>query len=277
MSLFIVAGSPDSHSLSPAMHNAAFKALGMDDHHYGAVQVGIGDVDSVVSMLRSGRIAGANVTYPLKTVMASRVDALEGVAREIESVNTLVPHTGTVSGLSTDGDGCVRALESRGVSLEDASILLIGAGGAARSIAVSLAHAKPRSITVANRTLEHARHLARRLEDMAPAAGVALDALTDHASKADVIIQATSVGMRHHVAELPLANASLAHRPTVMDIVYDPLETPLLSQARKAGCPIVDGIDLLVWQGALSFQAWLGVVPPVDAMQKAARAAGGRP
>ncbi|MDD4280796.1 MAG: shikimate dehydrogenase [Candidatus Methanofastidiosa archaeon] len=277
MSLFIVAGSPVSHSLSPAMHNAAFKALGMDDHHYGAVQVGIGDVDSVVSMLRSGRIAGANVTYPLKTVMASRVDALEGVAREIESVNTLVPHAGTVSGLSTDGDGCVRALESRGVSLEDASILLIGAGGAARSIAVSLAHARPRSITVANRTLEHARHLARRLEDMAPAAGVALDALTDHASKADVIIQATSVGMRHHVAELPLADASLAHRPTVMDIVYDPLETPLLSQARKAGCPIVDGIDLLVWQGALSFQAWLGVVPPVDAMQKAARAAGGRP
>ncbi len=275
MSLYVVAGTPISHSLSPAMHNAAFSALGMGDHRYGAVQVDVHDAYRIVALMRLGRIAGANITYPLKTAIVPHIGGLQGDAAIIGAANTLVQTEGGIQGLSTDGPGCVHALRDKGVSVKGRSILVIGAGGAARSIALALAHESPKEIVILNRTPRKATRLASLIAPFAQSSGEGLEHVVRRATRADVIIQASAMGMHPYDTALRIPQPSLEHRPAVMDIVYHPLETELLKAAASASCTIVDGIDLLVWQGALSFKEWMGVLPPIGVMQAAARSAMG--
>ncbi len=271
MSLYVVAGTPISHSLSPAMHNAAFSALGMGEHRYGAVQVDACDAHRVVALMRSGRIAGANITYPLKTAIVPHLDGLRGDAEIIGAANTLVRTEAGIWGMTTDGPGCVYALRDKGVSVKGQSVLVIGAGGAARSIALALAREGPQEIVIVNRTQGKAAELASIITPLTTCSGEGLDQLPRRASHADVIIQASAMGMHPHGATLRLPQSSLEHRPAVMDIVYSPLKTGLLDAAAAASCTTVDGIDLLVWQGALSFREWTGMLPPIGVMQAAAR------
>ena len=271
MSLYVVAGSPIAHSLSPIMHNAAFSELGMTSHLYGAVDVGVADAQRVVCLMRSGKIAGANITHPLKTAIVGLIDGTSGDAGIIGAANTLVPTEDGIIGLSTDGQGCLRALEEKGVCVTGANVLIIGAGGAARSIAVALSRESPGIIRIANRTVANAIALAGTIDAFSQSEGGGLEAVRRWSADADIIIQASSMGMHPHGNSPQLPWGALEHRPAVMDIVYNPLETALLKKATEAGCPTIDGIDLLVWQGALSFKEWHGVLPPVDVMRTAAR------
>jgi shikimate dehydrogenase len=269
-----VLGSPIRHSLSPVMHNAAFSALNLNAAYYAF------DVDAKrAQMAIRGALAlgsgGLNLTFPLKEV-ALRHCSADAMAQRIGAVNT-IDRAGT--GYNTDGIGAVRALEDAGIEAKGTSVLLLGAGGAAKAIAAQLLVRGAR-VTIANRTVSRSLVLARQLKaahfdcscgDVEAHDLAQIDRLLPEAS---VLINATTVGMRGVLGEQTLVKASQMHpKLVVFDIVYDPLETPLLREARAAGLQTIDGVKMLVHQGAASFALWTNVDPPVRIMEAAAREA----
>jgi shikimate dehydrogenase len=269
-----VLGSPIGHSLSPVMHNAAFRALNLDATYYAF------DVDAKrAEMAIRGALAlgfgGLNLTFPLKEV-ALRHCSPDAMAQGIGAVNT-IDRAGT--GYNTDGIGAVRALEEAGVEVKDTNVLLLGAGGAAKAISAQLLVTGAR-VAIANRTVSKSLVLARQLiaahfdcgcGDVEAHDLAQLDRLLPEAS---VLINATTVGMRGVLGGQTLVEASQMHpKLVVFDIVYDPLETPLLREAKAAGLQTIDGVKMLVHQGAASFVLWTNVDPPVRIMEAAAREA----
>lgn len=266
MGLYIVAGDPVTHSLSPVMHNAAFKALGMHNHRYGAARVTPHEAYVLIDAIRRGKVAGANVTYPLKTVMHTLADKLTGRAQASGSVNTLWAEGRNIVGDSTDGEGCICALREECMDVSQSSILLIGAGGAARSIALSLFEHGARDVSILNRNEKKAAALCKSVG--AYGHGPLRD-LKRAIREKDILINATTIGMKGHPRTLGVTEDDLDPSMLVMDIVYDPLETPLLQAASAAGCRTIRGTKMLVWQGALSFERWFGKKAPVNVMEDA--------
>ncbi|HIH45387.1 MAG TPA: shikimate dehydrogenase [Candidatus Methanoperedenaceae archaeon] len=261
--VFAVLGDPVSHSLSPVMHNAAFNALGLECE-YLAFRVGkerLGDAIRGAAALGFG---GLNLTIPLKEKALEVVDA-DAMAEKIGAVNT-VDFSGGIRGYNTDGLGAMRALAERGVGLRDAEVVLAGAGGAARGIAFHLVKAGAR-VTIVNRTEDRAASLAAELH----VKSAVLSKLPGLLEKAGVLINSTSVGMTPNIEET-IATSDMMHPGlTVFDIVYNPVDTKLLREARKAGAAVIDGVKMLVYQGAESFRIWTGKTPPVDIMEAAVR------
>lgn len=258
-----VIGDPVRHSLSPAMHNAAFEAAGLD-WVYVAFEVPRGSGGAAVMAMRDLAIAGLNVTMPHKADAASACDELSDAAARLRSVNTVLRRgDGTLYGDSTDGEGLVRSLVEEEVALEGRSVLVIGAGGAARAIVPSLDRAGAR-VTVSARRSEPADEVAA----LTGGATAAYERMADAVAGVDIVVNATPLGMQ---GEPPPFDADrLEPRHTVVDLVYDPAQTPLLEAAAARGCRAVGGLGMLVHQGALAFTLWTGEDAPLDAMRAAA-------
>jgi shikimate dehydrogenase len=257
-----VIGDPVGHSRSPAMHNAAFAALGLD-WVYVALPVARGDGAAAVRAVTTLGLAGLNITMPHKADAAAACDDLAPEASALGAVNTVVNAGGTLLGDSTDGDGFLRALHDEGITPAGQRVLVVGAGGAARAITHALGRVGAR-VTVAARRPEAARSAAALAPD-ADATG--LDGIA--VESFDVVVNATPLGMDGEAP--PFDTAELHAGQFVYDTVY-PIETPLLGEARARGLRAAGGLGMLVHQGALSFSLWTGVAPPLDVMRAAASA-----
>lgn len=261
--LAAVIGCPVRHSLSPALHNAAFAAAGLD-WRFVALEVAPGDGADAVRAMRTLGIAGFAVTTPHKTDVAHAVDEVDAAAAALRSVNTVVLRDdGSTFGTSTDGDGFVDSLRAAGCEPAGARVVVLGAGGAARSIVDALGRAEVEDLIVVNRSRE-------RAEACAALAAVGRVGTLAAVADADVLVNATSVGMG--TDESPVPAAVLHAGLTVADIVYHPLETALLRAAAAAGASRVDGLGMLVHQAARQQQLWTGVVPDAAVIRAAAEA-----
>lgn len=257
-----VIGSPVRHSLSPALHNAAFEAAGVP-WVYVAFDVAHGDASHALDAMRALGIGGMSVTMPHKEMVAANVDELDPAAAALRSVNTVVrTPQGALKGYSTDGAGFVASLAEAGVEVVGRSVVVLGAGAAARAVIDALARAGATTVTVVNRSVDRAQEAAA-LAGSAGRVGV-----VDDVTAADVVVNATSVGMAND--DLPLDAALLRSGQVVADLVYHPLETALLAAARAGGAIAVDGLGMLVHQAALQQELWLGVKPDTAVMRAAA-------
>jgi shikimate dehydrogenase len=271
-------GWPVAHSLSPAMHNAAFEALGLN-WHYVPLPVAPGRVEPALRGLEALGFRGANVTVPHKLAVVPLLDRVAGDAQALGAVNTLDIRRGEgggtiTTGHNTDARGFVGALRAGGFEPSAGGrALVVGAGGAARSVVYALLAAGMAEIEVLNRTPERAFALINSIVDHAPdgilleAAHLDAETLVEAAREADLLVNATTVGMWPHVdgSIWPEAVPLPAHL-TVFDLVYNPLQTRLLRQARRAGARTIDGLGMLVGQGAIAFELWTGVGPVEDIM-----------
>ena len=269
--VFGVFGDPIGHSLSPAMHNAAFSTLGMDCV-YHAFRVSPEKLEKAISGAEAMGFGGLNLTVPLKEE-ALKLDFIkpDPLAKRIGAVNTVVfGKTGEIRGYNTDGLGARQALLNAAVEIEGSRVVVAGAGGAARAVAFQLA-ADGAEITIINRTEERAVELARDVSAAAlpgKISGTGLSGLKDLLRDVDILINTTTLGM-HPNTDTTIATAEELHSDlTVFDIVYNPLETRLLKEARAAGAKTVSGVLMLVYQGAEAFKLWTGVEPPVELMKK---------
>lgn len=254
------------HSLSPAIHNAAFRETGLD-WIFVALEVAPGDCARALDGMRSLGIGGLSVTTPHKDAVAALVDERSPDADALGAVNCVVPrHGGRLRGENTDGAGLVASLRDAGIEPAGLRCCVLGAGGAARSVVLALARAGAADVAVVNRTAAKAEVAAR----LAGAVGRVGDAGTDLAV-ADLVVNATSVGMGES-GGLPLDPAALRPSHVVVELVVHPVRTPLLDAAESAGCTVVDGVGMLVHQAAIAFEAWTGVTAPIGAMAGAARA-----
>ena len=264
-------GYPLAHSLSPAFQQAAFNHYGLDAR-YLAWETPPDALAAEVAKLRGGDFIGANVTIPHKQAVMALLDEVDPLAAAIGAVNTIVKRGGRLVGYNTDAHGFTRALkEDAAFEPSGRRALLLGAGGAARAAAFALCQEGVASLSIANRTLARAEALAAELSaDGVRVSAIAADdaALNDAALNADLIVNSTSVGMRHGGAEgqTPLAGGLIPHDAVALDMVYNPQHTPLLAAARSAGARAVGGMPMLIYQGAAAFEMWTGRVAPVEAM-----------
>ncbi len=257
-----VIGSPVQHSLSPALHNAGFRQLGLD-WVYVALEVQPGDAHVALQAMRTFGLGGLSVTMPHKEAVALAVDELDPAATALQSVNTVVPAAdGRLVGHSTDGAGFIASLAAHGVDVAGRSVCLLGAGGAARAISDALARAGAGRIAVVNRTFSTAQHT------VALAGGVGVIGAAGDIRDADIVVNATSIGMGSD--DIPCDAALLRAGQVVADIVYHPRDTALLRAARAAGATTVDGLAMLVHQAVLQQVLWHGARPDPAVMAAAA-------
>lgn len=259
--LAAVIGSPVRHSLSPALHNAAFDAGGLD-WRFVAFDVAPGAAKDAIAAMRTLGIGGLAVTMPHKADAAAAVDEVDPTAGALRSVNTVVLRDdGSTFGASTDGPGFVDSLRAAGVEPAGRRVVVLGAGGAARSIVDALGRSDVTDIAIVNRTAANAAAVA----ELATTARVGS---VDDVAAADVLVNATSVGMGS--AELPLDPSLLHDGLTVADIVYHPVHTSLLAAAAAVGAAAVDGLGMLVHQAVLQQRLWTGVAPDPAVLRAAA-------
>ncbi|MFB6171188.1 MAG: shikimate dehydrogenase [Haloarculaceae archaeon] len=260
MQVFGLLGNPVGHSLSPPMHEAAYEQLEMDAR-YVTFEPERDDLARALDGAAALGVVGLNVTIPFKQDVLSLVEP-DDLAARIGAVNTVDVAAGT--GHNTDAAGVVRAFETHDVALSGTAVV-VGAGGAGRAAAFALAD-QGMTVSVANRTVERARALA---EEVPGATGHGLDDLASLLADADVLVNATSVGMDEDVSPVP---ADALHGDlAVLDAVYRPLQTRLLRDAAAAGATTVDGAWMLLYQGVEAFERWTGRTAPVDAMNDALR------
>jgi shikimate dehydrogenase len=258
-----IIGDPVAHSRSPAIHNAAYAAAGLD-WVFLAFPVPPGQAGTALDGVRALGIAGLSVTMPHKTDAASACDELTPTASALGVVNAVVNRDGVLVGDSTDGAGLVRSLADEGITARGTSVLVLGAGGSARAIVLALAGAGAH-VTVAARRADAAAAAASLAEGVRTVDFADLDAAVQDAS---VLVNSTPIGMQGEPP--PFAVEALDGRALVLDTVYHPAETPLLIEARARGVPAANGLGMLVHQAAVSFELFTGVAAPLDAMRAAA-------
>jgi shikimate dehydrogenase len=268
-----VIGSPVAHSLSPLLHKAAFEALGLDNWRSSAFEVPAGAAAEALKGMRSSVLTGLSVTMPHKEAVAQLVDDHSPVAARLGAVNCVVNRDGVLYGANTDGEGFIESLRrGAGFSVTGRRCLVAGAGGAARAIVLALAEAGASEVAVMNRTptrAETAATLAGSAGRVVPVGDV------DAAAQADLIVNATSLGMTGSDADQTwLVPPTLLHHGQVAaDLVYAPRQTPWLEAASAAGATALGGLGMLVHQAAAQIELWTGANPPVDAMWSAAEGA----
>lgn len=253
--LYGIIGYPIGHSLSPIMHNTAFKTIGLN-----AVYLAFGteDLDGCLKGMKALGIKGMSVTIPYKSNVIPLLDEVDELAGKIGAVNTIVNEKDRLTGFNTDAIGALRALEERS-ELTGKSCVLVGAGGAARAIGYVLKE-KNVQLNVANRSPARGRALADSLN----CPFLPLDELVNTA--ADILINTTSVGMAPNNDHCIVPENILKKGMVVMDIIYNPLETKLLSMARDNGCITIDGLGMFIRQGVEQFKLWTGLEAPIKAM-----------
>jgi shikimate dehydrogenase len=260
-----VIGHPVAHSLSPALHNAAFAAAGAD-WIYTAFDVAPGDAVRALDAMRTMGLGGLSVTMPHKEPVATAVDVCTPSARALASVNTVVRLAdGRLEGHNTDGAGFVASLREAGCEPTGRRVVVLGAGAAARAVIDAITRERAADIVVVNRSV-HRAHQAAELAGRLGRVGT-----FDDVQRADIIVNATSIGMGDGTTqESPVPTQLLRPNHVVADLVYHPLVTPLLAAARAVGARTIDGLGMLVHQAALQQQLWLGVLPDTSVMRAAA-------
>ena len=261
-----VIGSPISHSLSPAIHNAAFAAARRDGE-YVAVECGVSEVEATMESLQSAGLLGLSVTMPLKETVIDFLDFVTPDADFLNAVNCISFGASGSIGHNTDGDGCCDALiEQGGARLRGATAVLLGAGGTARSIALALVR-RGAHVVVVNRTHSNAVGLVNSFAGFGDEVSISVGDQSSIAS-ASILINATSVGMNS--SDLPIDPIHLHSQLTVLDAVYSPLETSLLVAARETGATVVDGLWMLIHQARHQQKLWFGEFSDASAMRLAA-------
>ena len=267
-------GHPVGHSRSPAMQNAALAALGLD-WVYVPFDVAPADVLAALSGLRALGLVGVNVTVPLKEAVLPLLDEVDEDARLIGSVNTVHNLGGSLKGYSTDGAGFLRSLEAVGQPTQNRQALVLGAGGSARAVLFALA-SRGCHCRIANRTATRAEALAYDVNHWFPGAASVVG-WGAPAGGFDLLVNTTTLGMTPNEDALPaLPPGAFDAKPFVYDLIYSPARTRLLTMAATAGCGTMNGVKMLVWQGALSLALWTGLAPeamPVTVMEAAVLAA----
>ena len=265
-----VIGDPIEHTLSPTMHNAAFEHLKLD-FVFVAFRVTPDELEKAVRGAHVLSIRGLNVTMPHKNSVTEFLDEADLAVKFLGAANTILNQGGRLRGFNTDGVGALKALRCNGVNLTGKKVLLLGAGGAAKAIAFSLAK-EVEELCILNRDAVKARELASVLEPCGKRiCGNELSPrqIQKELSDSDLLINATSVGMTPNVSESWVKSDWLKPELFVMDIVYNPVETKLIQDAKAAGAKVINGVEMLLYQGAASFEIWTGCKAPVDVMRNA--------
>ncbi len=256
--LYGILGNPVAHSLSPAMHNAALTASGIDAVY---LPFPAPDIADAITGIRGLGVQGVSVTIPHKEAVMELLDNIDPVAVKIGAVNTVINTDGVLTGLNTDWLGATRALEEK-INLSGAKVVILGAGGSARAIGFGLRE-RGAEFVLCSRTESRGRALADEL-------GCSWTSLEDTAQlQGDIVINATSVGMSPHIDKSPLPEGIVTRFKVVMDIVYAPRKTRLLQEAEANGCIIINGLEMLLYQGVAQFELWTGNIAPVVVMRDA--------
>ncbi|HWP47515.1 MAG TPA: shikimate dehydrogenase [Candidatus Limnocylindrales bacterium] len=265
-------GDPIHHTLSPQMHNAAFQALKLE-YVYLPFRVTPENLSTAIRSLPSLGILGVNITIPHKERILDYLDELDPEAQVIGAVNTVVVQGQTLKGYNTDGKGFIESLRVENVEPKGKKILLLGAGGAARAVGMQLALEGVSAIFISNRTSEKAERLARDIQDRTSLAQVQVlefnpRTLKPYLNQVDIIVQTTSVGMSPPGVS-PVDIIGVSEKQTVCDLIYKPPKTKFLEMAESQGAKIINGLGMLVYQGALAFQLWTQIPPPIEVMKAA--------
>jgi len=256
--LYGILGDPVSHSMSPLMHNAAFAALKIDAAYLPFPSP---NIETAIIGLRGLGVQGASVTIPHKEKVMPLLDSIDPVAQKIGAVNTVLRKGDILAGFNTDWQGATRALEEK-INLKGRKVVILGAGGSARAIGFGMRE-REAEFVLASRTESRGRALA----DVLSCPWISLN--ESDGLRGDILINATSVGMQPAVEKSPVSAIILPQFKVVMDIVYAPLKTRLLHEAEDAGCKIINGLEMLLYQGVAQFEMWTGKSAPVDVMRNA--------
>jgi shikimate dehydrogenase len=265
-----VIGNPVEHSLSPAIHNAAFQRLGLNFVYLAFRVEAIGD--AIKGLRALGNFRGASVTIPHKVAAVSFLDSVEPTARHIGAINTIVAAAGTLTGYNTDATGALRALREGGVALKGQRVVMLGSGGAARAIAFALGtEADIARLTILGIDDRERTVLVR---DLRSKTGITVQEsqldegmLRKILPETHVLIHCTPMGMSPKVHETSVPSTLLHAGLTVMDIVYNPRDTQLLKHAKAAGCRTIPGVEMFLRQAVAQFELWTDQVAPVDVMR----------
>ena len=268
-----VFGYPVKHSLSPAMQNAAFKKAGLN-LTYLPFEVKPSECAFLIKKLASFGIYGINLTVPHKETAYKNVDFLSREAEFSHAVNTITVKNGKLYGTSTDGEGLVRGLKSDvGLDIQNKSVIVLGAGGAGRSAAIYLAVKGAKRIIIANRTEKKARDVIKLIRKFAPKTETASIPLKDstirrYALSSDLIINATTLGLKK--TDKPAIGMNAFRKGIIFyDMIYNPSVTSTMKAARKAGARVFNGLSMLLYQGAISWEIWTGKKAPIQVMRAA--------
>ncbi len=263
-------GHPIEHSMSPIMHNVAFKDLGLD-YVYIAIDITPNSLKQAFEVVRALDIKGANITVPHKETSLKFVDEISPLARRIGAINTIKNEKGWLIGRNTDASGAKKALKEADIDLNGKNIMILGAGGAARALAHSFIE-EANNLVIVNRSSNRGKRLASELtgayhkkvlykkfknkifENILPSI--------------DILINATTIGMLPNIHLSPIPKIFLHEDLTVFDIIYNPLETLLMKEASEIGCRVLGGLDMLIFQGVLSFEWWTNKIPNIELMKK---------
>lgn len=264
---YCIIGDPIDHSLSPAIHNAAFTTLGLNCS-YIAFRVQEGQLKQSMDSLRAINIGGFNVTMPHKVTVLEYVDISDRIVEMVGAANTVNNESGKFYAYNTDVIGFIEPLHQRKIDLSGYEVLILGAGGAARAVAVALAQEKGvAKINILNRNIDRSTNLANVLNNLGLTANIiSHEDIQKIAFKSNLIINTTALGMKNE--ESLIKSSSISKESIVYDIVYRPIETKLLENAKTAGAQIVYGYEMLLEQAIASFKIWFRIDPPIESMKK---------
>lgn len=259
--IYCIFGNPVRHSLSPLIHNTAFRELSINALYCAFEPAGIKEA---IDSMKSLNILGASVTIPFKVDVLSYVDEIDDLANNIGSINTLVNNNGWIKGYNTDGNGAVSALLKRYKDLQGKTVLVLGNGGSARAIAYS-AQMYGAALIIAGRNINKINSLSSDLQKNGISKSVLLNDLNKSIMQdVDIIINTTPIGMSPYADAQPIDPELLLKHHSVFDIVYSPMKTRLLESADHKGCSLIGGIEMLVNQALLQFKIWTGKDAPED-------------
>jgi len=262
---YAVIGDPIDHSFSPALHNTAFLFSGLDCT-YIAYRIPKGELEYGVAALKKINIAGFNVTIPHKVDMMKFLDEVDNECRVVGATNTVVSENGCFKGYNTDVDGFLDPIKKRNIDSKGSDVLLIGAGGAARAIIAGFGKEKAHRVTIANRTRERAEELVKFAQSIGLESDyLDLQSAGEAVNRYKFVVNATSVGLKG--IGCPISTRNIGKESIVYDIVYLPVETPLIDQSKNQGATIIYGWEMLLAQAMKSFEIWTGKPAPYQAMK----------
>ncbi len=264
---FAVIGDPIDHTLSPIIHNAAFKNLKMNCN-YIAYKIKKQELESGIRSLKSIQISGFNVTIPHKITILNYLDELDNDCHKTGAANTIVNNNGVLKGYNTDIFGFIEPLKKRNISMNDYVILLIGAGGVARAVIAACSKEHVRNIIVANNDPKRAKQISKLSQSVGMnVKTIHISEINEHEYDYDLIVNATPLGLNN---ELSLISDTIIKKNTIVyDLVYRPMHTNLVKQAQKQNAVIIYGYEMLLYQAARSFELWHNRTAPLDVMKQA--------
>lgn len=261
--LIALLGKPVKHSKSPYMHNQSFKILDLD-FAYMAFEIEDYEIEKTIEAMKILNAKGFNITMPYKEKVMKFLDQIDEQTKIIGSVNTVLNHNGKLIGYNTDGKGFIKSIEEKNIKFKGEKIVILGSGGAARAIAIQLAFEGAGEILIVNRRREKAEIIVNTINksiSKIKARSIELneDFLKAELKDAKILVNTTPVGMNDSIDKSLIMDIESLHRDLfVADIIYNPLKTKLLSQAEKIGCKTMNGMNMLIYQGALAFKIWTG-------------------